>query len=384
MAIEWSCADMTGASERYLLTLHTAAKVAVVDGHGNQQVLGSRERVHERYRVGDWSVEATFPQTDAIALLLVPAQGAPKIDLVFQEQRIRGVDIEAWGDSQHAHSFSDVRSVTIAPGNKLVVDGQGDPINPVVQGMPSEEVEALRAELEQARAQRDDLQRQLDASGTQAGDLERRATEAEEQAREAQRQLQEQRARADALRNAAEGRLADMLAHAQAERAVLDPDLQTLVDAIAQQQAEADGISAQISDAQRRQEELRGEIERLTQERDEIMQRVEEIDSLDCQRAREEVEELRLRYEANEQTVDLMRDDPFLTGNSVRRTLERVTDQLAAAEKRIGLIVAYRETYLHEVQQSVNMGGGVLPLSQELERGYDVDGDAEPAEEQDS
>ena len=92
---------------------------------------------------------------------------------------------------------------------------------------------------------------------------------------------------------------------------------------------------------------------------------------------------LQFRYletKLNEDTAELMREEPLLKDNSALRTLERVRGELEAAEKRMGLVIRLREKLNSTIQQTILSGSGFIPLSEE-QGGGEADGDGSgPAE----
>lgn len=107
------------------------------------------------------------------------------------------------------------------------------------------------------------------------------------------------------------------------------------------------------------------EAERLNQELENSAALLE-LKTLDCEQARQTLDSLRERKLSDEDTLELMREEPFLKGNSVRKTLETAERELDAAEDKIGLIIRLREKINGAVQTAILAGDGRIPLSEEL------------------
>ena len=109
-----------------------------------------------------------------------------------------------------------------------------------------------------------------------------------------------------------------------------------------------------------------------TAETEELKQELEksaamlELKTLDCEQARQTLDSLRERGLSDEDTLELMRAEPFLKGNSVGKTLETVERELDAAETRMGRIIRLREKINGAVQRAILAGDGTLPLSEDL------------------
>ena len=384
MAVEWSCADMTGSSERYQLSIKTKGIIAAVDERGGQCRLGIREHVHELYQLDDWLLETTFPQRDVVKLQVVPGPLALSFDLLFQK-RVSELDVVAGGDEAHARHFTQVKSVSFDPGLRLVIDcaetdepkeiprddGTGPSGPPGWSNPPEDKNER---EIQQLRSQVDSMRRELEAADAKNAELEQRVQQTEEQLHDEQRKSRE-------LEETAGRHLSELLTETEAARSLADGELRETLAAIAQAQAASETIAEQLTEARERKQELEGRVAQLDQERLVLQERIAEIETLDLAQAQADLDELRGRFDANDRTAELMRGDTFLTGKSVRQMLEQVGDELATVEGRIGMIAAYRETYLGKVQETIQAGNGTLPLDQEIERGYEGDGDGGKPEE---
>ena len=376
MSVNWTCADETGDVRQYRFAIASRGKVALAEGGGNQLIVGDPAKVHELYRLGSWVVEASGAGTNRLTLVLGPATASPSsIELAFEEDTVSEVEASARCVQISTRTFHDVTSIVVQEGgNSLRIEcSESDeppapqptqPAQPEPAPAPEPEVDLdvqLAAQLEQERAAR---------------------TAAEQQVSMLQEQLSSERQRFATLQGVAAGRLEEAVANARASRDTLSAELAASLDAIEAANREAEDLGRQNAEAQTRVQTLEQQLAELRAQREELEQ-LEEAHTLDCDQARADMEELRARYGANEGTAQLMQTDPFLKGNSVKKTLEKVTKELQSIERRIGMIITYRESFLRDVQLSLADGDGSLPLSRDLERGYDGDdGESEEADSQ--
>ncbi len=174
----------------------------------------------------------------------------------------------------------------------------------------------------------------------------------------AEKDLAAERRYSARLQAAAEGRLEESLADLRRESERLDRAFKGKL-------SEAEALSGKARETARALSDKTAEAERLKRELANSAALLE-LRELDCQQARRTPDSLRERGLSDEDTLELMRQEPFLKGNSVRETLEAVERELDAAENRLGLIIRLREKINDAVQMAILAGDGTLPLSEEL------------------
>ena len=393
MRLNWACAAQGETVDRYEVTVTTNGKVALAEEGGSQQIVGDRSKVHELYRLTSWMVESALTQDGKVIVTLLPrGTSRRQLDLAFEGGTVQEVSIAARvARSMQVKTFLSVTSVTINPRDVVYVNCAGVPAGteltpepvtapvtpPAPVQPPAPQPSGVSAE-ELAAAQRDLAEAQ------QALAAERTAREAAERQRDAnagiitqlQAQLTTERQRASSLQGVAVSNLDTAVANARATRDALAQALQDKLDQIDTIQREVDDLTQRDAEAQARITELGEERERL--------EPLVEAHTLDVGQASAELEELRARYGANDETSRLMQTDEFLVGNTVRKTLDKVTKELKSIERRIGVIITYRETFLDAVRDARMHGDGSLPLNEDLERGYDGDGGEPEAQDQES
>lgn len=370
MRVDWNCAELLGEQSLCQMIISTSGKVALAEEGGRREIVGSRDKVHEVVRMSDWMVEAAFPSADGIRLSLLACRSNPRqLDVAFEEGTLRQValDVRSAAGQLSQRTFEDVSSVVIA-GGVIGVECEGGQ-----SGQQGGEEVDLESELSQAlaaeRAAREAAEQQAAASAATVTQL--------------QSQLAAERQHASALQGIAASNLDTALANARTSRDALSQDLQDRLSQIDDAQREVDDLAAQIGETQTRIAELERRRAELAAER-ERLEPLEEARTLDCDQANADLEELRARFGADEETSQLMQTDEFLSGNSVRKTLSKVTKELESIERRIGLIITYRETFMGQVHQAMVNGNGMLPLSNDLERGYDGDGGEPETQDQEA
>ena len=100
----------------------------------------------------------------------------------------------------------------------------------------------------------------------------------------------------------------------------------------------------------------------------EELNRLKEIRSMDCQQAREELDALRMQYQDDDESLTLLQENAshFLRNSTLRTTMNRIVEELDAAEQQIGRIIRWRESVNGAVQRTVLDGNGLLNFNSEL------------------
>ena len=178
---------------------------------------------------------------------------------------------------------------------------------------------------------------------------------------------------------AAHGKTQEALYWAKDALSTLEDEFFQTKDALTAARADLSRERAAFAATQEALSDKTAEAEHLNQELENSVVLLE-LKTLDCEQARQTLAFLRERNLSDEDTLELMRAEPFLKGNSVRKTLETVERELDAAENALGRIIRLREKINDAVQTAILVGNGALPLSEEL--GGNGNGADRPTSEQ--
>ena len=394
---EWDTSGLGKTPAAYHLVVETTGTLTLSSARGATTLtVGGPGASHELYLPEGWQIEVTRSRGEGQAtidlVLMRTGVGSKTLKATFEEGVAHKVSVAVARERAEMREFSDVSSVTLGADVVRVEEGAADPGKDAYDPKDTALQEAIKA----VKKELDDERKAHAAAEERAAEAERRAQEAEARVAEAEAA----KARV-AEAEAAEARAAEAESQVDAlqERVVALEQTVKQVTAgqfkgLAEHLSGTGGISdeliallaeaeklVQTADEQRqRLVETRGRIATLEREVEEAKQeaaqldKLEEARTLDLEAARADLEELKAQLSADGQTSDLMASDPFLLGNSVRKTLDKVRKELLAAERRIGAIIRYRETYLGGVHQAIWSGDGSIPLENDLQRGYDGDG----------
>lgn len=346
MAVEWR-QESSSDTAAFRLKIASNTQVRLDDGQGRQQLMGAKKLAHELYRYGCWMAE------------LIREDGVREVGLrrLRPAERLLRIGFEGGTAGQveicrllqgppESRIYTNVSGITILEDLTIRVECRGQnsqnsqPQQP--DGLPWQESDRLLRELEGLKLAAVAAQNALEA--------ERRAN----------MELQELLIASGDEWIAGLNRERDRLSKALAEK---------LERAQAAQQ-EIQAIQARLEEADLQCQTAERECIGLQKELDEAEARLE-VKTLDCEQAQAELSCLRSQMDEDEDILALMEEEPFLTGNSVRRTLEEITKKMEAAERRMGQIIALRERINDTVQQAITRGDGVLPIGDELGGGPD-------------
>lgn len=386
MQVDWQLSQAPDALGALKITVHSMASFAVADG-GTTFTVGDHTRTHELFRTPAWTIECVFPQDDHTVLALRPGRTIEvPLLIVFREDDTPNVDI-AYEDKSR-RSFVGVSYITLGQDRVLSVECD-HASQPEPEATTSATSTASGSEGTSEGSTDGGADAVSDAGGS-SGTQPPQPTgttgvaqpspavstpdtsQYEQQIRTLREQLQSESRRSQRLQVLAAQNLDTVIQNLETMCDDLDRDLQSKATAITGARQRVNTLTSQNEKAKGRLETIRQELSRLEGERAQYEQS-EEAANLDCEQARREIEELRVHYSLNNQTADLMENDPFLVGNSVRRTLQNVQSELESVDRRIAAIATYRESYASGVQQSILTGDGTLPLDQDLGRSGDGD-----------
>lgn len=292
------------------------------------------ESGHGIYRFGGWIVEAVVNEEEGAELIFTHSLPADDgIFLLFRNPAPFVRVAAPLEDGSETRTFEQVTEIEFAPGQAVRVM-TNDPDVPNIQ--PGENI--------QANIQ-DNISSEVIAELKSELKLERRNN-----------------AR---LQDIIDGQLDNLLENLRGEQEQLDRELaekasflEETRNAVAARSRELDERRLELARYENTLENLRGEMEQSAA--------LIELRKLDCETVRRELDGLREQNFSDQDTLELMREEPFLKGNSVRKTLEDAARSLEAAEKRLGLIIRLREKINESVRKTILIGDGTLPLSEEL------------------
>lgn len=346
MAVEWRQEGLPDTAA-FRLEIACDTQIRLDDGRGRQQLLGAKKLSHELCRYGDWMVELIRGDADRELGLRRSGSAERPLRIAFEAGTAEQVAIHRLQAQPESRVYRNVSSVIITGDLTIRVECQEQGPRPSFRdrqpsGPSQQEYDRLFRELEGLR---------------QAAIAARGELEAE---RIANRELRE---------------LLTASGDEWIER--LSRERDRLSEALAEKLEKAQTVRQEAREAQARLEEAEIQCQAAEQERAGFQKELDqaearlEVKRLDCERTQEELNCLRAQMKGDEDTLALMEEEPFLTGNSVRRTLEEIAKKMEAAERRMGQIIALREKINDTVQQAITQGDGVLPIDDELGGGQD-------------
>lgn len=165
-----------------------------------------------------------------------------------------------------------------------------------------------------------------------------------------------------ALQSAVSQGVDDLIDAVRNGQAAVGPELRARMEELdelrsrqAQQEGQANDIEQKIREQKRRNAATEAELAELNGQLASLRSQ-EEVERLDCSRAKETLEALRIRLQMDGDIVTLS-ESRWLKNNSVTDTLEEMEQKLSALEDRIGLILNARELYNTAVQSAVLLSG---------------------------
>lgn len=343
MAVEWR-QESPSDSAAFRLKIACDTSVRLDDGQGRQQLLGAKKLPHELYRYGCWMAELIRGDGVREVGLQRLRSAERSLRIGFEGGMVGQVEIcQLFQGSPESRVYINVSGVTILEDLTVRVECQEQSSQSrQPDGLSRQESDRLLRELEGLKLAAVAAQNELEAE------------------RCANRELQELLTASGDELIAGLGREKDRLSEALAKK---------LERAQAAWQ-EFQEVQARLEEAELQCRAAERERVGLQRELDEAEAWLE-VKTLDCEQAQAELNCLRSQMDDDGNTLALMEEEPFLTGNSVRRTLEEITKKMEAAERRMGQIIALRERINDTVQQAITRGDGVLSIGEELGGGPD-------------
>ena len=376
----------------YHFALRTAGAIELDDRLGHHKTLGLDNRRHEFYKFRNWAVvsrqrnqtcELTLRYNIAWARALpVTAQyerAASQLPPGFLQIHFQAgtVDLQSRIDGGPEWTAENVRSLEITPNQKItVVSDSGQTFRPVSEPSPpsaplfhvvppngsteesgneihippqplevpsppnaAEELERVQLELEEAQNERNQARENL--------------------ARMREQFEQEQRRNAQ-LQTSLSGSLEHLAESLQVDLEHLNAALQEKTRAVQTRTAELETISQNVKTLDSDLKSIETQIEKLNE--------LKEIRSMDCQQAREELNALRMQYQDDDVSLALLQENasPLLRNSTLRKTMNRIGEELDAAEQQIGRIIRWREAVNGTIQRTILEGNGLLNSDSEL------------------
>lgn len=412
MAVVWK-RNAFSALTGYRITLENAQKAQLrLDGAPGAQLPDMTGKPHALYRLGQWMAEIFMPEGASARMELTLFRAAPasgqigfsfgrnadaltitflgttpetkrfrnvsRVEIAPDGIRVEGEEISAAPEAGSAHADKTPREgvrVGTEPGRESAetrrmreellrkeaalaaaeekLSRTQEELSETKEALSRKERELSRTQAELSKAERKPPQ----ADGTLAN-TERELARSREALAKAEQNLDSERRFNARLQIIANTRLEEVLENLKRDKERLDRDLKEKL-------SEAERLSGQARDTKRAISDKEAEAERLNRELKDSGALLE-LKTLDCEKARQTLDTLRERHLSDADTLELMRAEPFLKGNSVRKTLEAVGRELEAAENKLGLIIRLREKINDAVQMAILAGDGTLPLSEEL------------------
>lgn len=327
----------------YRLEITGTAQVRLDDGQGRQQVLGAKKMPHELYWYGGWMAESVRGEDTQEVVLRRSDSAARSLRITFGAGTVGQVAVHRLHTPPESRVYQAVFGMTIEEDQTIRVESRDDSAQRPPEGGQTAENVPRRApsaplqELEEARQSLAGMRAELEA---------------------------QQRANSK-LRELLGARGDDLIAALAQDSAILSEALAGKLEQARAAQEETQGLRARLEETELQIQAAEQEYAGLRRQMEEA-EALLEVKTLDCGQTRADLDSLRTQLDCDRDTIVLMEEEPFLKGNSVRKTLENVSKELEAAERRLGRIIVLREKINDAVQQTITRGDGVLPLDSEL------------------
>ena len=389
--LEWKHGDFTDTAS-YVVACRTKKKIGLDDGNGHQQVVSIDKWGSALYKVGQWTVKVDMLSSKYVLTLTRKLPADDRMDVNFEEGTIPSVKVRI-GPAER--NYEAVSAVVIQPNQvvRVTTDVTPDPgpgpvpgPSPVpgpktvtrtaVKPADADKQKELEAKLTAAEAEKKELQKKLEAAGKAKKGLEDKLQAAEDRAADAEKLRDLAQKSADAI---AGSRIEELMTALKEAKKALGKELQARLADAEKADGENRALRTGVENAEKDLNVKKAEQKVLADSLTKLKGELADLD-MDCEAAGRELDTLKLRLGDDEDTAELMREEPLLKDNSALRTLERVRGELEAAEKRMGLVIRLREKLNSSIQQTILSGSGFIPLSEE-QGGGEADGDGSgPAE----
>lgn len=211
--------------------------------------------------------------------------------------------------------------------------------------------------------------------------------------RQLRKDLERERAAAKHLQNILAVRLDDVLQTLTRDKQILTSENQSKQQALETLDAEIESLrkasqdmDAQIAEANRIIEDVHAKIQSGKDELNGLQKQLSELNvqreviELDCDAAKEQLEELKTHVRLDAETVALLGEGDRLKHGTVSKTLEEMDSEIEKAEKRIAFILKFRSKFNQVVEDAIFSGDGTISAGEEAGGIADGVGSTTPSE----
>lgn len=218
-------------------------------------------------------------------------------------------------------------------------------------GTDSGELEALRHELELEKLRSKQLQHVLEARMDDFVKLAREASEKLSEEEEEKLRLCEEMIGEKAKQTA---KLEDL----DEKRKRMEDELVSREKEIVAKEDELADLEESIQEKKKNLEDIFKKIEELKAQG--------EVTELDCDKAKDELEEIKTRINLDQETIDLLESSNYrLKRGTVSKTMAEIEKEIEKVEKRIGLFLKIREKFNKTVEEAIFARDGVISEAEE-------------------
>lgn len=211
--------------------------------------------------------------------------------------------------------------------------------------------------------------------------------------RQLRKDLERERAAAKHLQDILAVRLDDVLQTLTRDKQLLSSENQSKQQALETLDAEIESLrkasqdtDAQIAEANRAIEDVHAKIRSGKDELNGLQEQLSELNvqrevvELDCDAAKEQLEELKTHVSLDAETVALLEEGDKLKHGTVSKTLEEMESEIEKAEKRIAFILKFRSKFNQIVEDAIFSGDGTISAGEEAGGIADGVGSTTPSE----
>ena len=375
MNLEWKYNGFESEAIYKLRCKKITKQIYLNDGKGHRQLITIDRWNESKFRVGEWIIESSPAGMNCILKLIRKLPADDKLEISFEGWIIPEMGISLQAEDNLVRRYSHVSEILILPNNLLRVTASADTGTDDTKTNPDKDAyTALKEKLQETEKARDIALTKLEENQRTMEVLETALKEELQETREARdsalAEMEKNRQAMKALEKAASTRTEDVLKALQADHSSYNAKLRECLENIESEQTvighlteDYEKADKRIKDLEMRKTELEGKLVSLRS--------AEENLRLDCDAAARELDGLTIRLGEDEDTLELLQEEPFLKGNSVSETLRQVRLELEAAERRLGVIIRVREKINSMVQSTILTGDGKISLNEELGGNYD-------------
>lgn len=351
MAKVWNHTNFGNRTTIYELSWSGHGQLLLKASGGRKQTVGLQGKPHELYRMGCWLVENRRGSRGGLARFRWTGSGGETLEIDMEEAAGNGT-LRALLEPPEHISIPEKAVFQLQPGHPARLMNVSEPQPPAPAPQPPAPVPQMPTPVPQTPIRAP----QPTPAPTSAADAMKIA--------KLEQELVSERAKGSGLQAQLDHlinvQLTDLIAELTQQQSQLSAANAGLL-------AKAKGQQRFIDQEEEKRTELQARISRLNSELEEARTQ-EEILSLDCDAKKDEIQNLRRRLQEDEDTIQLIQNDPCAKGLPVAKNLEAAEKALTAAEKRIGWIISIREKVNGSVWDAVvsASGAGFVPLDDEL------------------